>query len=133
MNTKLIHQLKTKGNFVCINIETTAGVLNILSLYGPNTNSPNFFLKVKEILLAEKADYHILLGDFNLVLDPKFLFFFHLISFICPFLTLCKYTRGARAANPPLGACTSAGTYGIWIYVHNNVVVHNIVLIVYDY
>ena len=45
--------------------------MNILSLYGPNTNSPNFFLKVKEILLAEKADYHILCEDFNLVLDPK--------------------------------------------------------------
>ena len=32
-----------EGNFVCINIETTAGVLNILSLCGPNTDSPNFF------------------------------------------------------------------------------------------
>ena len=39
-----------EGNFVCINIETTAGVLNILSLYGPNTDSPNFFLKVLKLL-----------------------------------------------------------------------------------
>ena len=63
--------LDTEGNFVSINIETTAGVFNILSLYGPNTDNPNFFIRVKEILLSEQADYQILCGDFNIVLDPK--------------------------------------------------------------
>ena len=59
-----------EGNFICINIATTAGVFNLLTLYGPNNDVPCFFTKIKVILLKEKADYNILCGDFNVALDP---------------------------------------------------------------
>ena len=60
-----------EGNFICINISTTAGVINLVSLYGPNKDVPSFFTAIKELLLQEKSDYDIICGDFNIPLDPS--------------------------------------------------------------
>ena len=72
---------------------------------------------------------------FYLALDKTFLlFFFQFNNFYLPFFSHRASTPGeTRAANPPSGASTSAATHVVWIYVHNNVVIHSNVLIRYDF
>ena len=42
----------------------------MISLYAPNTDTPNFFNELRSLLQNYKADYDIICGDFNLVLNP---------------------------------------------------------------
>ena len=44
--------------------------LNLITLYGPNSDSPNFFKTIQNFLQNEHVDYNIICGDFNLVLNP---------------------------------------------------------------
>ena len=57
-------------NYICLNFKTSAASFNLVSLYAPNTDSPGFFTEIKTSLQKFKADYSIICGDFNLVLDP---------------------------------------------------------------
>ena len=45
--------------------------LNLINIYGPNTDAPSFFQHVQDTLQQNIADYSIVCGDFNTVLDPK--------------------------------------------------------------
>lgn len=41
-----------------------------MNIYGPNTDSPEFYEYVRETILELDNDYYILAGDFNLALNP---------------------------------------------------------------
>ena len=60
-----------EGNMIAIDIDVGDISLRLLNLYAPNKDSPSFFEKVKEILESNTQTYAIILGDFNLVLNPS--------------------------------------------------------------
>ena len=43
--------------------------INLITLYAPNQDDPNFFNEIDKLVNEEESDYVILCGDFNLVLD----------------------------------------------------------------
>ena len=68
---KLFHHfLDTDGNYICLTLKITTMTIHIMTIYAPNTDNPAFFSKVQDILKEHPADYYIICGDFNLVLDP---------------------------------------------------------------
>ena len=59
------------GNY-CPTLKMTTMTIHIMTIYAPNTDNPTFFLKMQDILKEHPADYYIICGDFNLVLQlPK--------------------------------------------------------------
>ena len=44
--------------------------INLISLYGPNKDEPNFFDEIKQLALIEDSHYVLICGDLNLVLNP---------------------------------------------------------------
>ena len=59
-----------EGNMLHLLISCSAAKINIINIYAPNQDSPEFFNKIQKITQNNKADYSIICGDFNLVLDP---------------------------------------------------------------
>ena len=45
--------------------------INIITLYGPNKDSPGLSHEIENMLQEENADYNIICGDFNLVLKSE--------------------------------------------------------------
>lgn len=62
------------GNLLCIECQTHNKMLTLICLYGPNKDDPHFFVKLKEKLSQINHDY-IIVGDFNLVLQPDIDYF----------------------------------------------------------
>ena len=58
------------GNYLALDIVIEKQRLTLLSLYGPNTDSPVFFTEIMNVIEDLGNDYFILCGDFNLVLNP---------------------------------------------------------------
>ena len=46
-------------------------VVHLIILYGPNNDNSHFFNQIQNLISDENADYVILCGDFNFVLDPN--------------------------------------------------------------
>ena len=59
------------GNFLKIVLKLSSIIINLITLYGPNKDSPGFFHEIENMLQEENADYNIICGDFNLVLNPE--------------------------------------------------------------
>ena len=60
----------SEGNLISIDINIGHISLKLINLYAPNKDSPLFFEKVKDILQSNTQTFAMILGDFNLVLDP---------------------------------------------------------------
>ena len=59
------------GNMIYINIKINNDfILKLINIYAPNTDEPEFFAKIKDIITESTADYSIICGDFNLLLNP---------------------------------------------------------------
>ena len=58
------------GNYLVLDIEIDKQKLTLLSLYGPNTDSPNFFEQIINVIEDFRNENYIICGDFNLVLYP---------------------------------------------------------------
>ena len=59
------------GNFLILEMKISNDfTLKIINLYGPNMDSPEFFENIKNKISLSSSDYHVLCGDFNLILDP---------------------------------------------------------------
>ena len=74
LNTNFEHEVlstkkDTEGNFLNLVLKLSSMTLNLITLYGPNNDNPDFFREI-ESLICESSDYDILCGDFNLVLNP---------------------------------------------------------------
>ena len=46
-------------------------MLNLINIYAPNRDNPNFFDKILELSQNEIATHLLICDDFNLVLDPN--------------------------------------------------------------
>ena len=57
--------------FLKIVLTLSSIIINLITLYGPNKDSPGFFHEIENMLQEENADYNIICGDFNLVLNPE--------------------------------------------------------------
>ena len=60
----------TEGNYLQLSIKMFDLEVNLMTIYGPNVDNPNFFENIENLIMQSNADYHIVCGDFNLVLDP---------------------------------------------------------------
>ena len=59
------------GNYLYIKLKLDTMSLNLITIYGPNSDNPNFFKNMQDILEQNSADYSIVCGDFNMVLNPE--------------------------------------------------------------
>ena len=67
---KVISQNKDRnGNYLNLVLKLSSITLHLITLYGPNNDSPAFFQEIKELLTNENIDYSILCGDFNIAID----------------------------------------------------------------
>ena len=63
--------LNNNGNYLNLLIKLSSMKINLLTLYGPNIDSPSFFEEISKLLENVSADYNILCGDFNVALDNE--------------------------------------------------------------
>ena len=63
-------KLDSEGNYICLTLKISDWTLNIMTIYAPNNDSPEFFTEVQKIIQENETDYNIICGDYNLVLDP---------------------------------------------------------------
>ena len=61
----------TEGNYLQLLLTCGSIKINLINLYAPNTDSPNFFSEIEKLTINDKTDYVVICGDFNLVLDPE--------------------------------------------------------------
>ena len=59
------------ANFLQIFISCNELKINLINIYAPNRDRPEFFTKVFEAANSDGFDQVVLCGDFNLVLDPQ--------------------------------------------------------------
>ena len=66
------------GNFICLTVQTTSITFNILTLYGPNSDDPQFFTNIKAVVQENNPNYYVIRGDFNLVTDKDYSNYLHI-------------------------------------------------------
>jgi exonuclease III/hemoglobin-like flavoprotein len=57
-------------NFIILDITIEGLRISLVNIYGPNKDSPDFYIQVKKQIGKMENDYVIICGDWNLVLDP---------------------------------------------------------------
>ena len=58
------------GNLLNLILKLSTMILNIICVYGPNTDNTEFYKDVQDLLEDTNSDYTLICGDFNLVLNP---------------------------------------------------------------
>ena len=58
------------ANFLQLLVSCNELNINLINIYAPNNDQPEFFTKVFEAANYDGFDHVVLCGDFNLVLDP---------------------------------------------------------------
>ena len=58
------------GNLLNLILKLSTMILNIMCIYGPNIDNPEFYKDMQDILEDTDSDYTLICGDFNLVLNP---------------------------------------------------------------
>ena len=61
----------TNGNFLLLDMTANNNRFTLVTIYGPNTDNPQFFENISNKIAELENDSVIWCGDFNLVLDPK--------------------------------------------------------------
>uniref|UniRef100_A0A8D0CV61 exodeoxyribonuclease III n=1 Tax=Sander lucioperca TaxID=283035 RepID=A0A8D0CV61_SANLU len=59
------------GRYLLVSGTINSFSLTLLNIYGPNTDEPNFFRKVFDLLPDDSDSNIIIAGDFNCYLDPS--------------------------------------------------------------
>ena len=75
LNDNFEHEVLTcntdkHGNYIQMLIICSSIKINLINIYAPNQDDPNFFQNLKNLVDNVESDYSIICGDFNLVLDP---------------------------------------------------------------
>ena len=69
-NVKVVNQKRdTDGRLLILEINENGNIFVICNLYGPNRDCPKFVMQVSK-LLEEVSEHKIVLGDFNVTLEP---------------------------------------------------------------
>ena len=58
------------GNYICLTLKINALIFNLVNIYAPNNDSPEFFTEIQNVVQNNESDYNIICGDYNLILDP---------------------------------------------------------------
>ena len=61
----------SEGNYICLTMQLSSMSVTLITIYGPNSDQPDFFQQIHQIIEHSTTDYNILCGDFNLVLNPS--------------------------------------------------------------
>ena len=59
------------GNLLILDITLKNKRLSFINVYGPNKDTPTFFEEIRKYMSESVHDSVILMGDYNLVLDPE--------------------------------------------------------------
>ena len=60
------------GNFIALNICIEKNIeLLLVNIYGPNRDTPSFYMNLKQFIQGNEHDFVVISGDFNLVQDAK--------------------------------------------------------------
>ena len=59
------------GNLLALDLSIEDNRITLINIYGPNTDSPQFYENVRDVFLEFDNKYFILCGDFNLALNPS--------------------------------------------------------------
>ena len=75
MNSNFEYKIISKtedpdGNFISLVMKLSSMTVNLITLYGPNNDHPDFFQCIQDTIEQTTTDYNIICGDFNLVLNP---------------------------------------------------------------
>ena len=57
------------GNYICLTLKLNALIFNLVTIYAPNNDSPEFFTEIQNVVQKNESDYNIICGDYNLILD----------------------------------------------------------------
>lgn len=60
-----------QGNYIVLELEIEGKKITLVNIYGPNEDSPDFYIKIAELIEEFENDICIICGDFNLVQDQK--------------------------------------------------------------
>ena len=60
-----------QGNYIIINLKTMEQEFTLINIYGPNRDSPEFYLKIKQKIEELNLTNIIWGGDWNLVINPN--------------------------------------------------------------
>ena len=63
--------IDNSGNYIVLDIEIDKHRITLVSLYGPNSDDPNFYDKLHKLILQQGNRDILLVGDWNLLLDPN--------------------------------------------------------------
>ena len=67
----LRHQNDNNGNLLAVEIECESNIITLVSIYGPNTDSPEFYKTVEQAIDYFNSDHYIVCGDFNLIMSES--------------------------------------------------------------
>ena len=66
----LRHKSDNNGNLLAIEMEVENKKITLITIYGPNKDSPEFYNILQDTIEYFDNDYYIICGDFNLILNP---------------------------------------------------------------
>ncbi|KAJ8042534.1 hypothetical protein HOLleu_13609 [Holothuria leucospilota] len=69
--TVLKHTSHVDGRFILVDIQFHDHIITIVGVYGPNIDSPSFFVNLSRELSSFQGDTIIMAGDFNFVFNLK--------------------------------------------------------------
>ena len=65
-------QTDTEGNYMSIDLKVANDfTINIINVYGPNKDRPNFYNEIQKNMATNQCEYTIICGDLNVTLNPK--------------------------------------------------------------
>ena len=59
------------GNLLILDITLKNKTFSLINIYGPNKDTPTFFEEIRKYMSESVHESAILMGDYNLVLDPE--------------------------------------------------------------
>ena len=90
------------GNIILLDISISDQRLTFVNIYGPNDDSPDFYDNLKEKILKQGNSGIIVVGDWNLLLDP---------SIDCKNY---KHINNPHARNAVLNLMTDLKLFDVW-------------------
>lgn len=69
---KILREKKDNdGNMLALDLVIEENKITLINVYGPNTDTPGFYEKVRETFLEFDNDYFVLCGDLNIALNAS--------------------------------------------------------------
>ena len=66
LQIKRIHKDEVNSNYLMMECKIYNRRINIMGIYGPNTDSPTFYERIFDIILSNDPQHFLIAGDFNI-------------------------------------------------------------------